>query len=95
VTVENEIMRDILAYLVDHPEAQDTLEGITEWWLLEQKIKYQTKIVQEALEELVKSGLILTHKSWNSRTHYHINQRKYEEIQELLKGGPNEMERPE
>jgi len=33
-------MREILAYLADHPDAQDTLAGIFEWWLLERKITY-------------------------------------------------------
>ena len=84
MTVENEVARDILAYLIDNPDAQDTLEGIIQWWLLEQKIKYQTKLVKEALEELVKNGLILERKTENSRTRYQINRQKMEDIQTLL-----------
>ena len=38
---ESKIGNEILAYLVDHPKTQDTLEGIVEWWLLERAIKYQ------------------------------------------------------
>ena len=75
----------ILAYLVEHPEARDTLEGIVEWWLLERQIKFQKAIVKEALSELVAKGLILELKGTNSQTHYRLNQIKYEEIQELFK----------
>lgn len=66
----------ILAYLAAHPEAQDTLEGIVEWWLLEQQIKFQTARVKEALSELVAKGLILEKKGLDSQTHYRINQVK-------------------
>ncbi len=85
MTIENEVARDILAYLVDNPDAQDTLEGIIQWWLLEQKIKYQTKMVKEALEELVKNGLILERKAENSKTSYRINKEEIERIKEILK----------
>lgn len=75
----------ILAYLAAHPEAQDTLEGIVEWWLLEQQIKFQTARVKEALSELVAKGLILEKKGLDSQTHYRINQVKSQEIQEFFK----------
>ena len=46
----------IMAYLVDHPNARDTLEGIVEWWLLEREIKFETARVKEALSNLVAGG---------------------------------------
>lgn len=78
-------MYEILGYLAENPDAGDTMEGIVEWWLLEQKIKRETDRVEEALAELVAKGLVLKRKGENSRTHYRINQSKYKEIQELLK----------
>ena len=84
-TGKSQIAYEILAYLVDHPEAQDTLEGIVEWWLLEQQITRQTAKVRKALAELVTKGLILERKGKDSRTHYCINRRKYKEIRALLK----------
>ena len=53
---EPEIGDEILAYLVDHPKARDTLEGIVEWWLLEREIKFETARVKEALSNLVAGG---------------------------------------
>ena len=82
---ESKIGNEILAYLVDHPNARDTLEGIVEWWLLEQQIKFQTARVKDALSDLVARGLILEKKGSNSQIHYRINQKKYKEIQELFK----------
>lgn len=83
--VESQIIYEILAYLAENPDAGDTVEGIVEWWLLEQKIKRETDRVEEALAELVAKGLVLERKGENSRIHYRINQSKYKEIQELLK----------
>ena len=85
ITDKSQIDNEILAYLTDHPKAQDTLEGIVEWWLLERQIKFQTARVKEALSELVANGLILEKKGPDSQTHYRINQKKYEEIKKLVK----------
>lgn len=82
---KSQIAYEILAYLVENPGAQDTVEGIVEWWLLEQQIKRQTAKVKEALAELVSKGLILQHKGKDLRTHYRINRRKSKEIQALLR----------
>ena len=81
ITEKSQISHEILAYLVEHPEARDTLEGILEWWLLERKIKRQKDQVKEALTELVSKGFVLEQKKANSQTQYSINQSKYEEIQ--------------
>lgn len=83
-----EIAHEILAYLAEHPEAQDTLDGIVQWWLLEQKIKFQTNVVKEAIAELVGEGLLLEYKSRDSRIHYRTNQSKSEEIRKLLNKRP-------
>ncbi len=74
----------ILFYLVEHPEAQDTLEGIVEWWLLERAIKSQETQIVKAVAELVAKGFITEHKGRDSQTHYRINQARYKKIQELL-----------
>ena len=80
-----EIAREILAYLADHPEAQDTLDGIIQWWLLERKIKYQTDIVRQALAELVAKEFLLECKARDEGIHYRMNQNRYDEMQAFLK----------
>ena len=83
--LKSEITRKILTYLVDHPDAQDTLDGIVHWWLSEQEIKHEIGEVSEIVSELVKNELLLAHKSMNSRVHYRINKTKYKEVQDLVK----------
>lgn len=43
------IADQIECYLKDHPNAADTIEGITKWWLTGQKIEVSNLIVQQAL----------------------------------------------
>ena len=76
--------RDVLTYLVNNPGAQDTLEGIAEWWLLERKIETRTAKVKEVLAELVAKGLILERRGSDSRLRYLINDDSQDEIRALL-----------
>ena len=89
ITGRSQIAYEILSYLVENPDAQDTLEGIIEWWLLEQQIKQETAKVKEVVEELIVRGLLLEDKDSNSRTRYRINRSRLGEIQSLLKERPN------
>ena len=79
------VAQAVLAYLVDNPQAHDTLAGIAEWWLLEQQIKTQTAAIREALAELVAEGLVLERMGKDSQVHYRINSRKAPEIRRRLK----------
>ncbi|MFP5261544.1 MAG: hypothetical protein ACLGJB_06520 [Blastocatellia bacterium] len=79
---------EILSYLAEYPDAQDTLEGIVEWWLLERNIKNRMAKAKESLAELVDKGFVIERKGKDSRTHYRINRRKMREISVMLKRGP-------
>jgi len=83
-TKEEEMARDVLTYLVNNPDAQDTLEGIAEWWLLERKIESRTAKVKEVLAGLVAKGLILERRGSDSRLRYLINTDSEDEIRALL-----------
>lgn len=48
-----QITEEIVSYLKNHPNAADTVEGITEWWLLSLRTNITTKLVQQALDFLV------------------------------------------
>jgi hypothetical protein len=84
---KQEIATEILAYLVNHPDAQDTLEGILQWWLPERQIKYQVEVVKEALSELTKKGLLLETKLAGSRVYYRINETRLDQIRKILGNG--------
>ena len=82
---KSEISHEILDYLAEHPDAQDTVEGIVEWWLLERQIRFQTARVKEVLSELVAKGLVIEQNKKGSKIHYRVNQRRFEEIKDLVK----------
>ena len=50
---------DILAYLARHPGAQDTLDGILHWWLMERLIEIHKPKVEASVDELVDRGYLL------------------------------------
>jgi len=74
----------ILKYLVENPNAQDTLEGIVEWWLLDRLTTSNVDKVRKALSELVSAYLVLERQAKESRTYYKINPRKLKEISDHL-----------
>jgi hypothetical protein len=79
------IADEILAYLIRHPEAQDTLEGITEWWLLEQRIRSAVAEVDGALRNLVDDDLLVKRECADGRTYYALNRAKEREIRRHLR----------
>ena len=84
-TNKSQIGYQILAYLAEHPEAQDTLKGIMEWWLLERQIKLREAQVIKSLDELVAKGWVIRVQGKDSQVRYRINNSKYEEIKKLVK----------
>ena len=86
-TNEPRITRQVLAYLAENVEAQDTFDGILEWWLLEQRINHQAARVRQALDELTARQLIVGRQTKDSRIHYRINRGRLKEVRELLAQG--------
>lgn len=79
----SKVSREILKYLAKHPDAQDTLEGICEWWLLKEQAQRGFKRVIDALELLASEGLIVKKTAIDKRIHYRLNKRKYKRILKL------------
>lgn len=80
----NSLAYDILAYLNEHGDAQDTVEGIAEWWLLRQSISRCASNVEETLDGLVEAGLILRQRAADSRVLYQLNRGRAQEVRRLL-----------
>jgi hypothetical protein len=57
------VAQEILGYLRQHPKAQDTLEGINAWWLLERRVRSSVAETKNALEELIAQDLVLARAS--------------------------------
>ena len=71
-----EISNAILHYLLKHPQAQDTLEGIIHWWILEEKIYQRTLEISEVLKSLVEKGFLIEKKMSSSDVLYALNIKK-------------------
>lgn len=65
---------EILRYLREHPEAQDTVDGIMVWWVSERAIKNWLPQVQKSLAALVNRGYLEKHAAADGRTFYRLNQ---------------------
>lgn len=73
---QEEISNAILHYLLKHPQAQDTLEGIIHWWILEERIYQRTLEISEVLRSLVEKELLIEKKVSNSDVLYSLNEKK-------------------
>lgn len=82
---KSDISYQVLAYLIENPDAQDTFEGILCWWLLRQKLTVETERVKQTLAELVAKGLILEGGNSATGVLYQVNRRKFHEIRAILK----------
>jgi hypothetical protein len=69
---ESPIERQILGYLAANPEAQDTMRGIAEWWLLKQKIQESTSDVEAAVANLVAQGKLAAGTNLDGQTIYRL-----------------------
>jgi hypothetical protein len=56
---DKEISEQILKYLQKNPDSGDTLEGITKYWLGLERIDQSVDEVRDALEGLIKKGIVM------------------------------------
>lgn len=84
LAAEEEIRRALLRYLVENPEASDTLKGITQWWLLEESVRSDRATVESVVARLVDKRLLLEHRSKDGRRHFRVNREKLDQIRDLL-----------
>ena len=83
------LANEVLGYLLRHPEAQDTVEGIAEWWLLERRVEEALTYVTKVLRELVTKDFLVASKCEDGRIYYRLNRAMEREIRAQLRGpGP-------
>ena len=92
VLTRSQAARAILDYLYRHPDAQDTLAGISEWWLADDKVKTRTLTIKEALDELIEKKFVLAQKGKDLQIHYRMNDQRLKDIEALLKQARDERD---
>ncbi|MCW5799975.1 MAG: hypothetical protein KIT40_15875 [Nitrospira sp.] len=75
------ITHSILDYLVRHPGAKDTREGVINWWIA--KPCPDERVAIETLEALVRRGWILR-RATSGQPIYSVNQAQLSEIREFV-----------
>ena len=74
---EQRLLADILAYLRAHPAAEDTLDGIAEWWSLEPHLTPQPRAsIAAAVAELMARGVLEVQHHRDGRVTYRCRRRE-------------------
>jgi hypothetical protein len=61
---------EILDYLARHPEAQDTIDGILHWWVLDACIRKWAPKIAETVAQLVERGFLEQSQSGDGNVFY-------------------------
>jgi hypothetical protein len=64
---------EILDYLTRHPDAQDTIDGILHWWVLEAYIRTWAPKITEAVTQLVERGFLEQKPSSDGHVFYRVS----------------------
>jgi len=86
------MIRQILHYLTEHPDAKDTIQGIPRWWLPKNPVERRKEEVREAVDVLVARGWVTKRQITPSRSLYGMNKEKLEEIKVFLREHESEAE---
>jgi hypothetical protein len=80
-----EVAKEILSYFLRHPNAADSLEGIAEWRILEEKVRRSVEETKKALDWLVRKGF-LQEEEHLARPIFQLNSEKLAEMKRFLEG---------
>ena len=73
-----------MSYFVRNPQAVDTLEGVAQWRLLEERVHRNVEQTNAALEWLVSQGFLLELSSASSRHVFCLNPERHVEAEHFL-----------
>jgi hypothetical protein len=66
---------EILEYLSRHPNAQDTIEGILQWWVLDSCLRNWAPKIAATVQQLVGDGFLEERAARDGRVFYRISPR--------------------
>lgn len=75
--------REILEYLIRHPDAKDTVEGILKWWL-DSDAEWEKDEVQQALDLLSARGWLTRRETTPAQAVYGVNKDQIETIKKFV-----------
>jgi hypothetical protein len=66
---------EILDYLARHPDAQDTIDGILHWWVLDAGRRKGASKIAETIAQLVEQGFLEQKPSADGQVFYRVSAR--------------------
>ena len=81
-----DIARDILSYLLQHPAAADTFDGIVRWRILEEMARRSVASTGVAMRWLIAKDFLTEEKTPGGQSIYRLNPEKRSEAESLVKG---------
>jgi hypothetical protein len=78
--------REILDYLGRHPDAQDTIDGILHWWLLDTCIRKWTPQIAKAIAQLVERGSLEERPAADGQIFYRLSPKYRPSLQRRPRG---------
>jgi hypothetical protein len=84
-------MTEILRYLIAHPDAKDTVDGIARWWIAPPgddapRRGWTRDVVQEAIDELVARGWVVRRETTPSHVVYGLDRQHLNAITRVIEG---------
>lgn len=83
-TPTSELAREILSYFLRNPQAADSLEGVTRWRLLEERVHRELEDTDLALGWLVEHGFLVKISSQWSGPVYRLNETNRGDAEQFL-----------
>jgi hypothetical protein len=74
----------ILGYLLSHPDAKDTADGVERWWLTSMEISMGARTVRGSLDHLVKLGWLVSSERQGTGVVYGLNGDRREKLRQFL-----------
>jgi hypothetical protein len=87
------LANEVLSYFLRNPRAVDTLEGVTRWRLLEQRIHIHLQETSEALDWLVERNFLLKIDSPLSDSCYGLNAANRPKAEEFVRKNQKQRKR--
>lgn len=72
---------EILDYLARHPDAQDTIDGILHWWVLDSCIRSWAPKIADTVALLVEQGFLAEKSSGDGHIFYRVSPQYLAELQ--------------
>jgi hypothetical protein len=80
-----ELVKDILRYFLDHPDASDSVEGIGGWWSTGRSPRPTAPQLREALNRLAIRGFLIMTARPGTGQRFRLNAVKRREAEEFLR----------